>query len=202
MHCDYRHNEMPQSSTRSRQQRLTAMKPSACMPSVHCEKRRCRSLINRRRRMCCERDFGDFSWRWCDVQPWRQHLATNLQELIAPLLRMLHTTDLADVHLRHSIRIALRDQLLNDDWFRTMAADAKVGMDRLVPGGFQSGGENTSGRGICRGQHPVSRCFSTHTVSGLPASSRLLMFLRKPQKESLPRFASDSLAIVNFNVGY
>ena len=54
------------------------------------------------------------------------------QELIAPLLRMFQTTDLADVHLRHSIRIALRDQLLNDEWFRTIAADAKVGMDRLV----------------------------------------------------------------------
>ncbi|MFO1003366.1 MAG: c-type cytochrome, partial [Planctomycetaceae bacterium] len=54
------------------------------------------------------------------------------QELIAPLLRMFHTTDLADVHLRHSIRIALRDHLLNDDWFRTIATDAKVAMDRLV----------------------------------------------------------------------
>lgn len=54
------------------------------------------------------------------------------QELIAPLLRMDHTTDLADVHLRHSIRIALRDHLLNESWFRSIAADAKVGMDRLV----------------------------------------------------------------------
>lgn len=54
------------------------------------------------------------------------------QMLIAPLIRMLHTTDLADVHLRHSIRIALRDHLLNEDWFRTVTADAKVGMDRLV----------------------------------------------------------------------
>jgi putative heme-binding domain-containing protein len=54
------------------------------------------------------------------------------QELIAPLLRMFHTTDLADVHLRHSIRIALRDHLLNDDWFRRIAADSNVGMDRLV----------------------------------------------------------------------
>ena len=54
------------------------------------------------------------------------------QELIAPLLRMFHTTDLADVHLRHSIRIALRDHLLHEDWFRTVAADVKVGMDRMV----------------------------------------------------------------------
>lgn len=54
------------------------------------------------------------------------------QELIASLLRMFHTTDLADVHLRHSLRIALRDHLLHEDWFRTIAADTKVGMDRLV----------------------------------------------------------------------
>lgn len=54
------------------------------------------------------------------------------QELIAPLLRMFHTTDLADVHLRHSLRIALRDHLLHEDWFRTIAADTKVGMDRLA----------------------------------------------------------------------
>lgn len=54
------------------------------------------------------------------------------QELIAPLLRLFHTTDLADVHLRHSTRIALRNHLLNEDWFRQIATNTKVGMDRLV----------------------------------------------------------------------
>jgi putative heme-binding domain-containing protein len=75
--------------------------------------------------------FGDLSAmvRRAAVAAASRHQS---QELIAPLLRMFHTTDLADVHLRHSIRIALRDHLLNDDWFRTIAADAKVGMDRLV----------------------------------------------------------------------
>ena len=52
--------------------------------------------------------------------------------LTAPLLRMLHTTDLADVHLRHSIRIALRDHLLNEDWFRDLASQSPLSMDRLA----------------------------------------------------------------------
>ena len=78
-----------------------------------------------------QKGFGDLSAmvRRAAVAATSRHQS---QELIAPLLRMFHTTDLADVHLRHSIRIALRDQLLNEDWFRTIAADAKVGMDRLV----------------------------------------------------------------------
>ncbi len=45
---------------------------------------------------------------------------------------MLHTTDLADVHLRHSIRIALRDHLLNEDWFRDLASQSPLAMDRLA----------------------------------------------------------------------
>jgi putative heme-binding domain-containing protein len=75
--------------------------------------------------------FGDLSAmvRRAAVAAASRHQS---QELIAPLLRMFHTTDLADVHLRHSIRIALRDHLLNDDWFRKTAADANVGMDRLL----------------------------------------------------------------------
>ena len=75
--------------------------------------------------------FGDLSAmvRRAAVAAASRHQS---QELIAPLLRMFHTTDLADVHLRHSIRIALRDHLLNDDWFRGMAADAQVGMDRMM----------------------------------------------------------------------
>lgn len=54
------------------------------------------------------------------------------QSLVLPLLRMLHTTDLADVHLRHTIRMALRDQLLNEDWFRDVASKVRIGMDRLA----------------------------------------------------------------------
>jgi len=37
-------------------------------------------------------------------------------ELLTPLLRLLQTTELGDVHLRHAIRMALRDHLLHDDW--------------------------------------------------------------------------------------
>jgi putative heme-binding domain-containing protein len=37
-------------------------------------------------------------------------------ELLPALLRLLQTTELGDVHLRHSIRIALRDHLLKDEW--------------------------------------------------------------------------------------
>ena len=48
------------------------------------------------------------------------------------LMRMLHTTDLADVHLRHSIRIALRDHLLNEESFREIASQSPLAMDRLA----------------------------------------------------------------------
>lgn len=54
------------------------------------------------------------------------------ESLITPLMRMFHTTDLADVHLRHSIRIALRDHLLNEDWFREVASQITVPSDRLL----------------------------------------------------------------------
>ena len=54
------------------------------------------------------------------------------ESLILPLLRTLHTTDLADVHLKHSTRIALRDHLLNEQWFRSIAGQARLSMDRLV----------------------------------------------------------------------
>ena len=60
-----------------------------------------------------------------------KHLARYSGELPA-LMRMLHTTDLADVHLRHSIRIALRDHLLNEDWFRELASRSPLAMDRLA----------------------------------------------------------------------
>ena len=74
--------------------------------------------------------FGDFSpmVRRAAVAASSRHLS---KSQTAPLLRMLHTTDLADVHLRHSIRIALRDHLLNEDWFRELAAQSRLAMDRL-----------------------------------------------------------------------
>ncbi len=75
--------------------------------------------------------FGDFSpmVRRAAVAASSRHLSNSLT---APLLRMLHTTDLADVHLKHSIRIALRDHLLNEDWFRTLAGQSPLAMDRLA----------------------------------------------------------------------
>lgn len=77
------------------------------------------------------RGFGDFSpmVRRAAVAGSSRHLS---KSLTAPLLRMLHTTDLADVFLRHSIRIALRDHLLNDDWFRDLASHSPLSMDRLA----------------------------------------------------------------------
>src|SRR5690606_32550338 len=39
---------------------------------------------------------------------------------------------LADIHLRHSIRIALRDHLLHEDWFRALASQSPLTMDRLA----------------------------------------------------------------------
>lgn len=75
--------------------------------------------------------FGDLSAhvRRAAVAAASRHLSATLT---APLLRMLHTTDLADIHLRHSIRIALRDHLLNEDWFRDLASRSPLTMDRLA----------------------------------------------------------------------
>ncbi|MCA9012695.1 MAG: hypothetical protein KDB01_23245, partial [Planctomycetaceae bacterium] len=75
--------------------------------------------------------FGDLSAhvRRAAVAAASRHLS---ETLTAPLLRMLHTTDLADIHLRHSIRIALRDHLLHEDWFRALASQSPLTMDRLA----------------------------------------------------------------------
>jgi putative heme-binding domain-containing protein len=77
------------------------------------------------------RGFSDLSAlvRRAAVAASSRHLSGSLT---GPLLRMLHTTDLADVHLRHSIRIALRDHLLNEDWFRDLASRSPLAMDRLA----------------------------------------------------------------------
>ncbi|MBC7967793.1 MAG: c-type cytochrome [Fuerstia sp.] len=77
------------------------------------------------------RGFSDLSAlvRRAAVAAASRHLSSSLT---SPLLRMLHTTDLADVHLRHSIRIALRDHLLTEDWFRDLASRSPLAMDRLA----------------------------------------------------------------------
>ena len=77
------------------------------------------------------RGFGDLSAmvRRAAVAASSRHLSNSLT---APLLRMLHTTDLADVFLRHSIRIALRDHLQNEEWFRELASHSPLAMDRLA----------------------------------------------------------------------
>jgi putative heme-binding domain-containing protein len=54
------------------------------------------------------------------------------QALVQPLLRLIHTTELGDVHLRHAARIALRDHLLEETWFRELTAASPLAMDRLV----------------------------------------------------------------------
>jgi len=77
------------------------------------------------------RGFGDLSAmvRRAAVAASSRHLSNSLT---APLLRMLHTTDLTDVFLRHSIRIALRDHLQNEEWFRELASHSPLAMDRLA----------------------------------------------------------------------
>jgi putative heme-binding domain-containing protein len=78
-----------------------------------------------------QRGFGDLSpmVRRAAVAASSRHRSGTLT---GPLMRLLHTTDLADVHLRHSIRIALRDHLLNEDWFRDLVSRSPLAMDRLA----------------------------------------------------------------------
>ena len=77
------------------------------------------------------RGFGDLSAmvRRAAVAASSRHLSNSLT---APLLRMLHTTDLADVHLKHSIRIALRDHLLDEALFHELASHSPLAVDRLA----------------------------------------------------------------------
>lgn len=46
--------------------------------------------------------------------------------LIPALMDLLRQTNHADVHLRHAIRMALRDHLKNEDWFRATITDASA----------------------------------------------------------------------------
>ena len=66
------------------------------------------------------------------VSAMSTHPARSDCELRVALLRMLHTTDLADVHLRHTIRMTLRDHLQNPGWFHELAQRSPLAMDRLV----------------------------------------------------------------------
>ena len=50
-------------------------------------------------------------------------------ELLPALLRLLHTTELGDVHLRHSVRIALRDHMLHDNWLVDFGRSLKNASD-------------------------------------------------------------------------
>ncbi|MFO0977105.1 MAG: PVC-type heme-binding CxxCH protein [Planctomycetaceae bacterium] len=52
--------------------------------------------------------------------------------LAAPLLRLLHTTELGDVHLRHQVRIALRDHLLDDRTLQTLGKNSPLTMDAVA----------------------------------------------------------------------
>ena len=54
------------------------------------------------------------------------HCAESLQ---GPLLRLLLTTELGDVHLRHSVRIALRNHLQHEDWLQRFAGTLRIGSE-------------------------------------------------------------------------
>lgn len=43
-------------------------------------------------------------------------------ELLAPLLALSEQTPAADVHLKHAVRLALRDHLAHDDWYDQIAS--------------------------------------------------------------------------------
>lgn len=47
------------------------------------------------------------------------------QELVKPLIELFGNTPPGDVHLRHAIRMTLRDHLQNADWFRTLEQAVK-----------------------------------------------------------------------------
>ena len=55
--------------------------------------------------------------------------------LLSPLLALHQATPVADVHLRHSIRIALRNHLRNDEWFRELTeGELSADESRLLVG--------------------------------------------------------------------
>ena len=54
------------------------------------------------------------------------HCAESLQ---GPLLRLLLTTELGDVHLRHTVRIALRNHLQHEDWLQRFAGTLRIGSE-------------------------------------------------------------------------
>lgn len=48
------------------------------------------------------------------------------EALLGPLLRAWQSTELGDVHLRHALRIALRDHLLQDTWLAAFTAGLRT----------------------------------------------------------------------------
>ncbi|MEE3180759.1 MAG: c-type cytochrome, partial [Planctomycetota bacterium] len=57
------------------------------------------------------------------------------EPLLRPLLGLHQSTPAADVHLRHSIRIALRNHLRNDEWFRELTeGELSADESRLLAG--------------------------------------------------------------------
>ncbi|MFN9282103.1 MAG: PVC-type heme-binding CxxCH protein [Planctomyces sp.] len=71
------------------------------------------------------RGFGDLSAlvRRAAVAAAAVHCSESLQ---GPLLRLLLTTELGDVHLRHSVRMALRNHLLQEDWLQRFAGGLRL----------------------------------------------------------------------------
>jgi putative heme-binding domain-containing protein len=51
------------------------------------------------------------------------------ESLQGPLLRLLLTTELGDVHLRHTVRIALRNHLQHEDWLQRFAGTLRIGSE-------------------------------------------------------------------------
>ncbi len=51
------------------------------------------------------------------------------EALLGPLLRAWQTTELGDVHLRHALRIALRDHLLQESWLTNFTAGLRTRPD-------------------------------------------------------------------------
>lgn len=54
--------------------------------------------------------------------------------LIAPLMALYHQVPEDDVHLRHAIRMSLRDHLRNEEWFRTTTASLSAEDLPLIAG--------------------------------------------------------------------
>ncbi len=93
--------------------------------------------------------------------------------LLQPLLRLLQTTELGDVHLRHSIRITLRDHLRRDDWQQQLTASIRTGME------------------ICE---IADLCLATGSEAGAAFVADKLNVLATRQPQRLPEYLSFAAA--------